>query len=200
MSFPLFALFSRILTGTLNKHNQEPPQIVGVVPSTMADELVICALGDILIQEMMYTSYLHPKCYTLFTPGKSIDEYHNAIREWRNIDMILRIDCSKAIVTFDRMKLIEKVISLVNHDDSFIRLVTSFCNLPILDSNGNDLSIKGGIPPVDFIGEVLFNIIISDIDKQVTLVSLIQLGELLSFSLKVRVSDIRSSFLPGVAP
>lgn len=49
-----------------------------------------------------------------------------------------------------------------------MKLFTSFCNLPSLDSNGNDFSIKSGIPPVVFIGEVLFNIIISDIDKQVT--------------------------------
>lgn len=105
----------------MNKHNNlELPQIEDVLPSTRADELVICALCDILIQEMTYTSYLHPSCYTFLTPGKSVDEYHNSIRKWSNIDMILCIDCSKAISTFDRMKLIEKVSSLVNHDDSFM--------------------------------------------------------------------------------
>lgn len=49
-----------------------------------------------------------------------------------------------------------------------MKLFTSFCNLPSLDSNGNDFSKKSGIPPVVFIGEVLLYIIISDIDKQVT--------------------------------
>lgn len=169
-SSPLHAIIENPSEGLLlNKHNQEPSRILSVIESTTADKLVISGLGSLLINEMETSHYLHPNCYTLFTSRESVYNYLNAIQEWRNMDMIVLIDCSKAILTFDRMRLLEKVSDLVNHDVDFLRLITSFCNLPILDPTiGKHVSIQSGIPPVSFIGEVLFNIIISDMDKEVT--------------------------------
>lgn len=41
----------------------------------------------------------------------------------------------------------------------------SFCNLPILSGTGKDYSQNKGIPPLKDIDNVLFNIILDDIDR-----------------------------------
>lgn len=92
------------------------------------------------------------------------------IQEWRDVDILLRIDCSNAMMTFSRSRLIELITYRIlnKKDNGFIDLISAFCNLPIYDIIGNDLSIDTGIPPVYYISEVLFNIVLTDIDHKMS--------------------------------
>lgn len=47
------------------------------------------------------------------------------------------------------------------------KLLSSFCDLPILDSSGKDRSSKTGIPPVVFISYIFFNLFLDDLDREV---------------------------------
>jgi hypothetical protein len=53
------------------------------------------------------------------------------------------------------------------YDDELVKLISSFCNLPIFDKNGRVYSPKTGVPPVEFIFEILFNIIFDDVDRSI---------------------------------
>ena len=53
-------------------------------------------------------------------------------------------------------------------DDKIVKLISNFSNLPIYDYDENrerDISLKTGIPPVSFIGEIIFHFIYDDIDR-----------------------------------
>lgn len=63
-------------------------------------------------------------------------------------------------------RLIEKVKSVVK-DELLAKLLSSFCNLPILDSSGKDWSVKTGIPPVVFISSIQKNLFLDDLDREV---------------------------------
>lgn len=63
-------------------------------------------------------------------------------------------------------RLIEKVKSVVK-DELLAKLLSSFCDLPILDSSGKDWSVKTGIPPVVFISSIQKNLFIDDLDREV---------------------------------
>jgi retron-type reverse transcriptase len=60
----------------------------------------------------------------------------------------------------------EKVRPIVNNDECLVKLIWSFCNNQILDNSGQDLSTNNGIPLMGVISQVLFNIMIDDIDQK----------------------------------
>lgn len=83
------------------------------------------------------------------------------------MEALLQLDCSKSVISFSRSRLIEKVRTIVHYDDNIVKLISSFCNLPIVDNMGRDFSHNSGVPPLTFIAEILFNIILDDIDQKI---------------------------------
>lgn len=81
------------------------------------------------------------------------------------MDALLKLNCSNSINMFSRSRLIEKVRPIVHNDDNLVKLISSFCNLPIVYNMGRNFSIKTA--PLTFIAEILFNIILDDIDQVV---------------------------------
>lgn len=57
------------------------------------------------------------------------------------MDALLKLNCSNSINMFSRSRLIEKVRPIVHNDDNLVKLISSFCNLPIVDNMGRNFSI-----------------------------------------------------------
>lgn len=138
-----------------------------VEPSNTADQVVIGALGAILIKELGRTSFFKGVCYSTYKEDgfNSLSHYLSTIQEWREVDALLRLNCSNSAITFPRSRLIEKVKTII-HSEQLVHLIISFCNLPIVDNMDRVISVKTCFPPMIFIGEILLNIILSDIDHE----------------------------------
>lgn len=51
-------------------------------------------------------------------------------------------------------------------NNDLVKLISSFCNAPIVDNLNRDFSVDTGVPPLPFISEVLFNIYMDDIYRK----------------------------------
>lgn len=82
------------------------------------------------------------------------------------MDAIIRLNCLKSISHISRVRLFLIIRSIANKDDNFVKLIKSFIELNVVDEERilSPISTNEGIPPVRFISNVLFNIILSDID------------------------------------
>lgn len=149
----------------------EPPESnlipdINIEASSLADEVVIGAFGGILIKELGQSSFFSKSCYSSYSKDRTITHYLDTILEYRDIKTLLRLDCSNSVLNFSRSRLIEKVRSIVNND-YLVKLFSSFCNAPIIDIWGRDLSMNTGVPPLPFIEDVLFNIYMDEIDREI---------------------------------
>lgn len=130
-----------------------------------ADDVVIGALGGILVKELRHSSYFRESCFSSYT--KKASHYLERIQEWSEIEALLLINCSDSLTKFPRSLLIEKVQAIVHYDDGLVKLISSFCNLALLDNTGKDWSDKTGVPPLLFISSILFNIFLDEIDREI---------------------------------
>lgn len=137
------------------------------VEASLADEVVIGALSGILIKELRRSCYFRQSCYSTYTKDRSFPHYLDTIQEWREMDSLLRVDCSNSAIYFSRSRLIEKVRPIVHNDDDLVKLISSFCNMPYVDNKGRPFSLNTGVPPLSLISEILFNIILDDIDQEI---------------------------------
>lgn len=104
--------------------------------------MVLGGLGGILVKELGQSSYFRQSCYSSYRKDRSLIHYLDTIQEWRDIDALLKLNCSNSINMFSRSRLIEKVRPIVHNDDNLVN--SSFCNLP-----GRNFSIKTA--PLTFI-------------------------------------------------
>jgi hypothetical protein len=141
------------------------PALSVEVEASLADEVVIGALAGILIKELGQSSYFSKSCYSSYSKDRTITHYLDTILEYRDVQTLLIVNCSNSELKFSRSRLIEKVRSIVNND--LVKLISSFCNAPIVDNMDRDFSINTGVPPLPFIAEVLFNIYMDDIDREI---------------------------------
>lgn len=137
------------------------------IEATLADEVVISALGAIIIQELATSSYFRKSCYSTYNKDKTLYHFFDTIQGWRSIEALIYLNCKDSCTKFSRSRLIEKVRPIVNNDDSIVKLISSFCNLPIVDNIGRDFSFNTGIPPLIYLGNILFNIFLDDIDQEI---------------------------------
>lgn len=137
--------------------------------TSLADHLVMCSLGGILIQELNHSSYFRKSCYSAYNSSdRSYIHYINTIQEWVEMEALLILNCGKSITYFSRSRLIEKIRPIVNNDDNLVKLISSFTDLHVVDNKGRYLlSLKAGIPYIPFISEILFDIIMDDIDQTI---------------------------------
>lgn len=132
-----------------------------------ADDVVIGALGGILVKELRQSSYFRQSCFSTYSKKKKARHYLETIQKWSEIEALLLINCSNSLTKFPRSLLIEKVKPIVNYDDGLVKLISSFCNLPLLDNTGKDWSVKTGVPPLLKISEILYNIFLDEIDREI---------------------------------
>ena len=132
-----------------------------------ADEVIIGALGGILVKELGQSSYFRQSCYSSYTKDRTYFHYLDTIQEWREMEALIQLNCSNSITKFSRSRLIEKVHTIVHNDEGLVKLISSFCNISIINTTGNDCSVNTGVPPLTFIAEILFNIILDDIDREI---------------------------------
>lgn len=63
------------------------------VEASLADEVVIGALGGILIKELGQSSYFSKSCYSTYTKDRTITHYLDTIRQYRDIQTLLILNC-----------------------------------------------------------------------------------------------------------
>lgn len=132
-----------------------------------ADELVISGLGALLVKELRHSCYFRDSCFSSYRSNQSARHYLETIQKWSEIEALLLINCWNSITRFPRSILIEKVQAIVNYDSELVKLISSFCNLAVLDYTGEEWSDKTGVPPLLFISEILFNIFLDEIDREI---------------------------------
>lgn len=136
------------------------------IEATLEDELVLHSLAVLLIIEIHQSPYFSNSCYSSYSyEMKGMVNFFRDIGNWNGLESILCMDSSESLVHFSRSRLLEKVKAIVHYNMDIYRLIESFCNLPILSETGIDFSKKTGIPPFKDLEDVLFNILLDDIDK-----------------------------------
>lgn len=135
--------------------------------SCFADNVVIGSLGILLAKEWNQTSYFRRSFYSFLNKDRRLGHFFATIQEWSEMDILVHINCEESVSMFSRSRLLEKIDAIVNNDQIWLQMISSYCNLPIMDINGNDISEMTGIPPVPFISDILFNIFMDDIDQEI---------------------------------
>lgn len=138
---------------------------LSVVPSNTEDHVVIGALGALLVQELKRSTYLSKSCISTYKGKDYLYTYHSTILEWRGVEALLRLNCSKSYITYPRSRLLEKVKTLLNNEQ-VVDLIKCFCNLSIIDNMDRVHSLNTCFPPMIFIGEIRLNRILDDIDQE----------------------------------
>lgn len=166
----LFILQNSLMSGTFNfsplRARESNSSETTVDATSMVDQFVIGALCSILIHELAKSSFFHQKCYSTYLK----DDYFllvDIIKEWRDLDSLLIVNCNHCVFKFSRSRLIDKILPILNYDDDFVKLISSFCSLQIIDDLGRDLSLKTGVPPMKMIAHILLNIILDDLDREI---------------------------------
>jgi hypothetical protein len=134
------------------------PDIVYVVMPDKEDVLVLMGLS-LMLYRSSYGS-LPKDGYRL---SNKVDSFYDSLQQMGKVDRLYRLDLMASLKIIPISLILDKVKLFVG-DGSVYKLISSFLNLPIIDDDGNDISIsKCGIPPVGEITKVLFNIVLMDI-------------------------------------
>ena len=127
---------------------------------SIADHLVMCSLGSILIKGLNHSSYFRNSCYSAFNSNRSYIHYINTIEEWVEMEALIRLNCAKSMTYFSKSRLIDKIRPIVNNDDNLVKLILSFTDLHVVDDKSRYLlELKAGISYLYLISDILFNII-----------------------------------------
>lgn len=138
------------------------------VEASLEDELVLYSIDILLRIELRQSSYLSKSCSCTYSESIGLMHLFREMENQNGLESILFMDSFNSIMNFSRERLLEKVKAIVNNHDIY-QLIECFCNLPLFnDETGNDYSVKTGIPPLKLIGGVLFDIILDDIDRDLT--------------------------------
>lgn len=131
------------------------------------DCTVITSFAKMLINELRRSSYFLESCYSTYRDDKSYIDYMSTISNWKEISYLIRIDCLNSLMSLSRSRLLSKVKEIL-YDNHLFHIISSFCNIEILNSSGELVSHNSrGIPPLTFISDVLFNIYLDDLDRQI---------------------------------
>lgn len=133
--------------------------------ASLEDSLVLSCLGIVLTRELGQSSYFSKSCYSTYSDSKWLPHFFSEIENMNGLESLFYMDCSNSVNSISRERLLSKVFPILSYNKDLYRLIESFCNLPILSGEGKDYSLNKGIPPLKEIDNVLFNIILDDIDR-----------------------------------
>lgn len=135
----------------------------------LSDILCICFLGLQPNTPLRSTFHgIEALVFPFLPKSFHFTTFARAVNGWKEVHFLYRIDFSRSITQFSRSRLLEKVQSLVQ-GEGITKLLSSFCDLRILDGSGKVVKYKRGVPPVAFISPILLNIILDDLDHEFTL-------------------------------
>lgn len=137
----------------------------------LSDDLVLLGLGFLLISQIVDGKFdFHSKNYCTYKYEGNTNTWIDClstIQTWSSFEALLYIDCANSILTFNRERVLEKVNPIIDYDEYLLGLIEQFTNCYVIDEMDRNYIHIGGIPPYPLLGNVLFNIIIDDIDREI---------------------------------
>lgn len=163
-SMPVYLHVGREVVSPVNLHIDNRTHYI---KSPIEDNLVIAAFFLALILHLEDYPYFRETSYDNYYSTKL--EVVEAYKKWNSLDkednLLFQLYPTKWL--YSRSRLIEKMAPFVNSDKYLMSIIESIVNLPILDEAGKDYSSKKGSPFIPILDDVLFNIVLNDVDNSI---------------------------------